>query len=167
MRETTRDSLAWPGPRGGSGCTNDDCDASDTHRSVLSKREIEQVYRTPAAREALPFEWPLPSDIKYACTTCGWFYTERANAGMFSRPAPEPADLPFRIQDLSVGIDAEAPPGVNVRRLIANAPEGATGEEIVKVAERQIPGASREMVEELLEREATTDLIRFPAERFM
>lgn len=139
----TTDLPAWDGPRGGSGCDNEDCPAPDQYCRVLHCDEIEQVYPRP---ERLPM-WPLPDPYDFMCTVCGQGYVAGAELPTLGSGAST-SGRPDVALDAWDWDDEAAYDGTvrdAVERLARGAPDGTTAAQIVEAVDRHVPGADPDL----------------------
>lgn len=139
----------WLGPRGGSGCDNASCTASDRFVRVLSRHEIERVY---PRKSRLP-SWPMPPKATHMCTSCGFCYSGRAETfdigvdeSSENRPDVRIDHWDWRRED------AWDAPSVRAatERFIAGAPADATADEIAEGVAKYVPGVGREFARRVM-----------------
>lgn len=153
------------GPRGGSGCENPDCNASDRHIRVLSVHEIERAYPQKAT---LPY-WPIPPQATHICDKCGYVYSGVHDSFEFNveeRPMDGRPDVDIEAYEW----DPESVYGDSIRdaadALVAGAPESADGPELIEAIERYIPGLGTDDAETIVEA-SDRDVTAFNASDFM
>lgn len=138
------------GPRGGSGCENPECNASDRQIRVLSVQELTRTY---PQQSTLPYV-PYPPQATHICDKCGYVYSGYINDFEFdvsettldTRPDVDIEEYDWDPQDAFDGSIRDA-----AKSLIAGAPEGTTADELREAIERYIPGLGADDADPLLE----------------
>lgn len=142
----TTDLPSWDGPRGGSGCTNEDCDVADTYVRVLSREEIERIYPRP---DRLP-QWPLPEQFTHMCTHCGQAYAGYPYSRGFEEPDHDGpvVDLDQWEWDQEAAYDDTVRGSIHA--MIDGAPDETGTEVLIEAVDRYVPGAGRDLARDVL-----------------
>lgn len=128
------------GARGGSGCDNPDCGASERHLRVLSEEELERMY---PSKDKLP-QWPLPPQATHACEKCGYCY--QGVAGQLQLQST--GDGSELVETVDVAAFDWEPDSVydrtvreSIESVVAGRPDDADFEDVAEVVYRYVPGA--------------------------
>lgn len=150
--ETMADDLlpTFHGGRGGSGCENPDCGASNRHIRVLSTHEVNLVFPSKTDLEY----WPLPPQATHVCSKCGYIYsgyednfvTDHDSDYLSDRP-----DVDLSEYDWDKQVVFETTVRDAAEQLVAGAPDSADYDELAEAIERHIPGLGRSDADTILE----------------
>lgn len=139
----------WDGPRGGSGCDNEECPASNRYVTVLSVEEIKRVF--PRKRN-LPY-WPIAHQVTHMCTRCGEMYGGMSPNVQFSTLDADLASRP-QVPIEQWDWDPEDAWDVSVReaveRFIEGAPESVDSAQLIEGVQKHVPGAGRTLARKIL-----------------
>lgn len=135
------------GARGGSGCPNLDCDASNRHIRVLSTFEMDRVY---PQKSTLPY-WPIPPQATHICDKCGYVFSGVEDGFDLDNGDTDPLsgrpEVDISEYDWDPSMVYETTVREAAEELVAGAPDDADADELQEAIERFTPGLGRDDAE--------------------